>query len=152
MVFSNSTKYRFALIVLLILYAFVIGSIRHYALAEQKEKESDLKCDIHQTSCTKALSDCTITLDIEPKPVKAMTDLTFEVTLSGRKPIKNPYIDLGMPGMDMGRNRVTLQPAENNRYKGKGIIVRCPSGHRTWKVSVTLPDIGTTEYIFDVVY
>jgi hypothetical protein len=151
MAFSNSTKYRFALIALLILAAFVMGSIRHHALAEQKERGSDLKCDIHQTACTNALPDCTVTLDIKPKPVKAMTDLTFEVILSGRKPIKNPYIDLGMPGMDMGPNRVTLQPAENNRYKGNGIIVRCPSGRRTWKVSVTLPDIGTTEYIFDVV-
>ena len=152
MIFSNSTKYRVAFIALLILTTLVMGRIRYQALAEENKKVPHTKCDIHQTACTNSLSDCTVTLDIEPKPVKAMVDLTFEVILSGKNPTENPYIDLGMPGMDMGPNRVTLHPAENNRYKGKGIIVRCPSGRRTWKASVTIPDVGTTEFIFDVVY
>jgi hypothetical protein len=137
----------------LIFCAFVIAGFEGTAMAEGKEEQSDKKCDIHETSCTKTLPDCMVTLDIEPKPVKAMTDLTFTVMISGKNPSTNPYIDLGMPGMKMGPNHVKLkEAAEKNTYAGKGIIVRCPSGRRSWKASVTVPDVGTAEFVFDVVY
>jgi hypothetical protein len=93
-----------------------------------------------------------VSLDIEPKPVRAMQDLTFTVTLAGEKPAAPPYIDLGMPGMNMGRNRVILQPAGELVYRGEGVIVRCPSGRRTWKAKVTVPEAGSVEFVFDVIY
>ena len=93
-----------------------------------------------------------MSLDIEPKPVKAMQDLTFTVTFTNEKPVAAPYIDLGMPGMNMGRNRVILKPAGELIYRGEGVIVRCPSGRRTWKAKVTVPDAGSVEFVFDVIY
>jgi hypothetical protein len=81
-----------------------------------------------------------------------MKDLKFQVILSGEKPITNPYIDLGMPGMDMGSNRVELRAVKDSVYEGQGIIVRCPSGRRTWKATVTLPEAGKVEFVFDVIY
>ncbi len=60
--------------------------------------------------------------------------------------------DLGMPGMDMGPNQVDLKPTGNGVFKGQGIIVRCPSGRRTWSAKVTLPGCGMVEFIFDVIY
>ena len=114
--------------------------------------EGLINCDIQQGPCTKDLAGMTVTLDILPKPVKAMKDLKFQVTLSGGKPTAAPYIDLGMPGMDMGPNRVELMPLKDNLYEGHGIIVRCPSGRRTWKATVTLPGTGKVEFVFDVVY
>jgi hypothetical protein len=91
-------------------------------------------------------------LDILPKPVKAMRDLTFVLHLTGKKPDANPYIDLDMPAMHMGRNRVRLEPAAKDGYRGKGVIVRCASGKRTWKATVTVPGSGVVEFVFDVVY
>jgi hypothetical protein len=91
-------------------------------------------------------------MNIQPKPVKAMQDLTFTLTFSGEKPAVNPYIDLGMPGMDMGKNRVILKPAGDSVFQGVGVIVRCRSGRRTWKATVTVPSIGAVEFIFDVIY
>ncbi len=113
-----------------------------------------INCDIHQNVCTKSLPACTITLEINPKPVKAMKDLLFRVSLSGNPPpnIKAPFIDLGMPGMNMGPNRVMLKSAAPGVYEGKGIIVRCPSGRRIWQATVTIPDIGQAEFIFNVIY
>jgi hypothetical protein len=64
-----------------------------------------------------------VTMNIQPKPVKAMQDLTFTLTFSGEKPAVNPYIDLGMPGMDMGKNRVILKPAGDSVFQGVGVIV-----------------------------
>ena len=143
---------RNLMIIILIFCTFVLGVFRCSTIAGEAEKQPETECDIHKTSCAKTLPGCTVTLDIEPKPVKAMTDLTFTVILSGKDPLTNPYINLGMPGMEMGPNQVNLKSVGNNTYKGKGIIVRCPSGRRTWKAAVTIHGVGTAEFVFDVVY
>jgi hypothetical protein len=57
-----------------------------------------------------------------------------------------------MPAMAMGPNRVILKQVDQNTYEGKGIIVRCKSGKRTWRATVTLPGLGKVEYTFDVIY
>lgn len=107
---------------------------------------------LHYSPCTRRLLGGRVSLDITPKPVKAMHDLTFTVTLSGLTPTADPFIDLGMPGMVMGPNRVPLRPAGDGTYQGTGVIVRCPSGRRAWKATVTVPGKGAVEFIFDVVY
>ena len=117
------------------------------------ESEPDrVDCDVHTGPCRGHMSKTKVSLDIEPKPVKAMHDLTFTVTFAGEKPVAAPYIDLGMPGMNMGRNRVILKPAGELIYRGEGVIVRCPSGRRTWKAKVTVPEVGSVEFVFDVIY
>jgi hypothetical protein len=114
--------------------------------------EAAVDCAIQSGSCTNNLAGGTVTLDISPRPVRAMHDLTFTVTFSGVKPAHDPVIDLAMPGMIMGPNRVVLKRAGETTYQGTGVIVRCPSGRRTWKATVTLPDTGSAEFVFDVVY
>ena len=109
-------------------------------------------CDIQTAPCTLALGDSLVTLDIQPRPVRSMADLRFRLTVSGRsQPGPAPVIDLGMPGMAMGANRVVLQPAGAGVYEGTGVIVRCPSGRHTWKAAITLPDQGVVEFVFDVI-
>ena len=120
--------------------------------AAENDHSTLVNCDIQHTSCTQELSDSRVVLDITPKPVKAMTDLTFRITLTGKQPVAGAYIDLGMPGMKMGPNRVPLKSLGNGVHAGTGIIVRCPSGKKVWKATVTLPNIGTAEFIFDVIY
>ena len=115
-------------------------------------KAQRVECDVHAGPCSAVLSGCELRLDISPKPVKAMQDLTFTVTLTGEKPGASPYVDLGMVGMNMGRNRVALKPVGEFVFRGNGVIVRCPSGRRTWKAKVTLPDRGSVEFIFNVIY
>ena len=111
-----------------------------------------VECDVHAGPCKADMSETRVSMDIEPKPVKAMQDLTFTVTFTGEKPVAAPYIDLGMPGMNMGKNRVILKPAGELVYRGEGVIVRCPSGRRTWKAKVTVPNAGSVEFVFDVIY
>ena len=121
-------------------------------LAADAKGSNLINCDIQQTACIQQLPGCEITFDIHPKPVKAMKDLRFQVSIVGKQPDADPHIDLGMPGMDMGPNRVDLKPTGNGVFKGQGIIVRCPSGRRTWRAKVTLPGCGMVEFIFDVIY
>jgi len=114
--------------------------------------EVKINCNVHHGSCSQNLEELEITLDISPKPVKAMQDLVFKVSLVEEGLDRAPYIDLGMPGMKMGPNRVILKKISRTVFVGKGVIVRCPSGRRTWRATVTAPGRGKVDFIFDVVY
>jgi hypothetical protein len=113
-----------------------------------------INCDLHQGACAQNLAGSTVTLTVTPRPVKAMQDLSFKVIITGNvlTSAQLPYIDLAMPGMNMGPNRVQLESVGNNTYEGQGVIVRCPSGRRIWQARVTIPDVGQTDFIFDVIY
>jgi hypothetical protein len=137
------------------LLAAVLGLVAFGLYSQAAAKESVLlqtKCDVHGGPCSTRMGKMKVRLNITPKPVKAMQELTFTLTLEGNGLAQTPYIDLGMPGMDMGRNRVNLKPKGDGTYEGSGIIVRCPSGRKTWKAKITVPDAGVVEFIFDVIY
>jgi hypothetical protein len=116
------------------------------------ESNNTINCDIQNQSCTQQLEDISITLDIEPKPVKAMQELTFYVTLTGSQSSAPSHIELGMPNMKMGPNQVILESVGEHTYQGTGFIVRCKSGKRTWYATVNLPNKGTVTFVFDVIY
>ncbi len=132
-------------IVVLLLFV-VLGA--HTALADA----SAINCQAHEGKCSLPIGKATVTLEINPRPVTAMQDSTFTVTLTGLAPSQPPFIDLGMPAMKMGPNRVQLKPSGNGTYVGKGIIVRCKSGRRTWFANVVVPGAGEARFVFDVVY
>jgi hypothetical protein len=132
---------------------FCLMTFAPYSMAFSTEgKPVRVDCDIHAGPCSAHLSGTKVSLEIDPKPVRALKDLTLTVTFVGEEPVTNPFIDLGMPGMNMGRNRVILKPVGESVYRGEGVIVRCPSGRRTWKATVTVPDVGVVEFVFDVIY
>ena len=135
-----------------ILTAFLLAAPGRISAGDKYQEM--INCDLHQGACTRNLAGSTVTLAVAPRPVKAMQDLSFKVTLNGKLPpnTKLPYIDLGMPGMNMGPNRVQLKSAGNATYEGRGVIVRCSSGRRTWQATLTIPDLGQTDFIFDVIY
>ena len=123
-------------------------------IAAADKYQEMINCDLHAGSCIQSFSDHTLTLEVTPRPVKALQNLVFKVTLTGKtvESTKAPYIDLGMPGMNMGPNRVPLKATGDATYEGKGVIVKCPSGRRTWQATVTIPDVGQTQFVFDVIY
>ncbi len=143
----NLKKARFILIVAAVLF-FHTTAVSTSVFAS----ESQINCDAHNGVCVQSLGVLTVSLEISPQPVKAMQDLVFKVSISGDPPSKPPYIDLGMPGMKMGPNRVMLKRTGQGFYEGKGVIVRCPSGRRTWSANVTIPESGEVKFIFDVIY
>lgn len=91
-----------------------------------------------------------VLLDISPKPVRPMKELTFSVEAPGYQGDGRPWIDLGMEGMRMPPNRVDLAKDPDGRYRGKGILVRCRSGRKTWTATVHLPGTGHAVFSFDV--
>ena len=111
-----------------------------------------INCEAHKGVCSQSSGDLTVSLEITPQPVKAMQDLVFKVSIEGAFPAKQPHIDLGMPAMKMGPNQVALKATEPGIYEGTGVIVRCPSGKRTWFANVIVPGSGEVKFIFDVIY
>lgn len=114
---------------------------------------SMVNCDIQKGSCEKNVAGTKVTFEVFPKPVQAMRDLTFRVTVADYGKLSAPpYFDLNMPAMDMGANQVPLKDLGEGVFEGRGVIVRCRSGRKTWRARITLPDLGRADFIFDVVH
>jgi hypothetical protein len=110
-------------------------------------------CEIDKGPCSKTIGRMTIIIDIAPKPVKAMAELAFTLTITGNAaPPPELVLNLGMPGMYMGSNRVILRRGRDGTYTGKGIIPRCPSGKRLWSAAVDIPGSGKVGFTFNVSY
>ena len=111
-----------------------------------------INCDPHTGSCIQTIGDVTVEMEISPRPVKALEDLLFKISLSGSESAKATQIDLGMPAMKMGPNRVMLKSTGPGKFEGRGVIVKCKSGHLTWYAIVSIPDHGEAIFVFDVIY
>jgi hypothetical protein len=135
---------------MIVLLAFLLFVLPIEGIPAAAEEQQLLPCDLHQGGCRQPFSGGEATLDITPKPVRTMQDLTFRVTLSGKTPSEELSLDLTMPGMEMGQNRVLLKPVREGVYEGRGVIVRCPSGSKTWKAMLTVPAVGSVSFIFNV--
>jgi hypothetical protein len=108
-------------------------------------------CDIHRGPCGQMIGDTEVSLEITPRPVRAMKVLHFKVVIRGRSPLQPPFVDLDMPGMLMGPNVVRLKASSPDIYEGRGLIVRCVSRRRDWRATVNLPGIGKARFFFEVV-
>lgn len=130
----------------LVLCAFLI--LKDDALGAVKDAPD---CEIDKGPCSKTIGKMRIVIDIAPKPVKAMAELAFTVTIAGNAaPPPELILTLGMPGMYMGSNRVILRRGRNATYTGKGIIPRCPSGSRVWMATVDIRGSEKGRFTFDV--
>jgi hypothetical protein len=110
-------------------------------------------CDLNRGPCSAALPGGagTLTLEIVPRPVRTMRELEFVVRLACAAPpcdARPAAVALTMPGMYMGENTVALTPAAvAGTFRGRGTIVRCPSGRSLWRATVKAPPLG--EVVFD---
>jgi hypothetical protein len=113
-------------------------------------------CRIDIGPCVKTEGGVTVAIDVNPKPLKTLRELTFTATVSQEgRPVADASvtIDLSMPGMFMGKNVMRLATRRDGTYEGKGVIIRCPSGKRTWQAMVTVERAGkesVVSYIFEV--
>ncbi|MFP4306693.1 MAG: hypothetical protein ACLFRG_05665 [Desulfococcaceae bacterium] len=120
--------------------------------ADDPARAERINCDIQTGPCARPLGGGRVRLDIGPRPIRAMVEHRFEATLENLQSAGAAHIDLNMPDMDMGYNRVFLKSIGENRYAGTGVFPICPTGIPTWSAEVVVPDAGTAEFIFDVRY
>jgi hypothetical protein len=147
--------------VLLVLMSFM-GML---LLGNPAEAEDPPDCDPVKGDCIRKIGDKEIILGISPAPIKAMEELVFRIVIRQSPPSPSLMksekeemkelpeeiaVDLTMPGMYMGKNRVILKRESPGKYAGKGIIPPCASGRRLWKATVTVAGIGTVDFLFNV--
>ena len=145
---SRST--RISLLVTAGLVFALMYLLINQTFSEKPQPSHLVNCDIQKASCTQNMAGSTITLDIQPKPVRTMETQTFKVKVEGMDVAKKPHIDLGMPSMDMGLNWVFLTQLNQREYEGKGTFVKCPEGRTICQATVTLPEKGSVHFVFEV--
>jgi hypothetical protein len=110
-------------------------------------------CDPDRDVCAKKIGNREIVFAITPRPVKAMEELVFSLRVN--PDVSAPggiVIDLSMPGMYMGENRVLLTRSPDGTYRGKGVIPKCRSGRKLWKAAADIPGAGKVDFSFNVSY
>jgi hypothetical protein len=102
------------------------------------------RCDLARAPCARSVAGVTVTLEVTPRPVRAMRELEFDVRASPPEATGpgEGRVSLEMQGMYMGENRIRLAPAAPGAWQGRGTIVRCPSGRRGWIAEVEIPASG----------
>jgi len=116
-----------------------------------------IDCDIQNGPCVKmTASGMQVEFDVAPRPVMAMRELAFYVTLRKQgKPVSGAHLilDLSMPDMFMGNNQPKLKEEQNGRYRGSGVIPLCVTGRKTWKAFIAVAQGGRVEkvsFLFEV--
>jgi hypothetical protein len=107
---------------------------------------------LHSGPCTKKADDGrNVTLEITPRPVRQMRELTFRVTMTPADGLPPTLvIDLTMPGMVMGKNQVVLKRQPDGAWTGRGIIVKCITGGKLWKAMILSPELDNPAFTFNV--
>ncbi len=110
-------------------------------------------CDVGQRICARNAGDVRVVLELSPHPPQPLKEIDAAVKLSrGGEPLAGAEVavELSMPGMFMGENRIPLSATGDGRYAGKGALLRCSSGRRDWlaEVVVRLPGRAETRSRF----
>jgi hypothetical protein len=110
-------------------------------------------CDAGVRLCAADAGDARVVLDLAPHPPVPLKELDAAVQLTrGGAPLAGAEVavEISMPGMFMGENRILLRAVGPGRYAGKGALLRCTSGRRDWlaEVVVRVPGGGETRARF----
>lgn len=106
---------------------------------------------IHDGPCSKQANGHQVTLEILPRPVRAMQPLLFRVSIEPADNLPSVLmLDFTMPGMFMGKNQMRLVRTAPGLWEGRGVIVRCMSGRTLWQIMVLLPELDNPAFSFDV--
>lgn len=123
---------------------------------EEKEQlviDTGIDCDIQKAACIKKIRGSLVELQITPKPVKSMRKVTFAISLTHcvLKDVDELVLDLTMPGMCMGVNKVVLKKNHKCMFVGQGIIPTCLTPLKQWKAEVEIPTLGKVDYTFEII-
>jgi hypothetical protein len=91
-----------------------------------------------------------VSFEAEPWPVVPMKRTFFRVKIT--PPLKDDRLlmELTMPGMYMGQNRVVLKRVSEGVYEGTAVVVRCPSGKTLWRATIRADNFGPVTFDFHV--
>jgi len=97
-------------------------------------------CDLRSGLCSVMLDDQTLQFRIEPKDIQVLKNLQISLKLPENAAIFPESVSVEFEGinMDMGYNRIFLEPQGQNLFKGSGMIPACTSDTMDWLVHLKL--------------
>ncbi len=99
---------------------------------------ADPECDLRAGPCVSSLEDRgSVSLSIEPKEIPLVKPLQLRVELDGIE-ADGVEVDFSGVDMDMGFNRVRLEPTGKGVYAAKGILPVCVRDAMEWEAKVLI--------------
>jgi nitrogen fixation protein FixH len=105
-------------------------------------------CDAGVRSCAATAGTTRVILDLSPHPPAPLKEIEASVRLvRDGAPVAGAQVtvELAMPGMFMGENRIATTAGPDGSYSGKGVLLRCASGRRDWAAEVVIRQPGAPE-------
>ncbi len=136
------------LVVALVAAYFLIDSADIYKFlnGEVKFSEMSKECDLHKSSCSVEVENFgKVSLEIMPKDIPLMKELTFVVTSS--KDVDSFDLNIFATNMNMGYHKFKLKKIAPNRYEAKGTLPTCVVGGMIWRAEVVNSNHGAV-FIF----
>jgi hypothetical protein len=102
----------------------------------------DPDCNLRGAPCTGRLPDGTrVIFAIQPADIPVVVPLQLTVVITGGA-VASVEVDFAGVDMNMGYNRVALQPEGPGRFTGTGILPVCVRARMTWEARVLLHTPG----------
>ncbi|MEJ2621529.1 MAG: hypothetical protein P8163_15070 [Candidatus Thiodiazotropha sp.] len=96
----------------------------------------DPACDLRAGPCRSSINDqVEVEFSIEPKGIPLVKPLKLNVDVSGTD-VDRVEVDFAGVDMNMGYNRVALQPVSEGRFEGQGMIPVCVRDSMEWEAKV----------------
>jgi hypothetical protein len=95
-------------------------------------------CDLNRESCAAGMpGGGSIELSFAPQPIPVVKPLQVTVTVKGFEAGK-AELDFQGVAMNMGYNRIALQPLGDGRFTGTATIPVCVTGRMLWRATLLL--------------
>jgi nitrogen fixation protein FixH len=105
-------------------------------------------CDAGARPCAATAGAVRVVLALAPHPPVPLKEIEASVRLvQDGAPLAGVEVavEISMPGMFMGENRIEMKAGADGRYSGKGALLRCASGRRDWMAEVVVRRPGAPE-------
>ena len=134
---KSTTQYLYLLLLGGFILAIWLGTSM-FSLPDNDNPGYASDCDLRQQSCTVDIGEASITLDIQPRDIRSLTPLNYQVSIEGAEP-SQVVISLQGSEMYMGINQTELSPVEGEPgvFEGQGELAICTTGEMKWRLTVS---------------
>ena len=110
-------------------------------------------CDLRQGGCEITINNQVVLFEIVPHDIKILEPLSISLKSSQKTKFspKKASVEFEGLNMDMGYNRVFLEPIGQGEFKGTGMIPACTAETMHWLIHLLLEtESGTRDFQFDL--
>jgi len=133
-------EWLWLVVALIFLLAGVMAQKAGFFSSQGKVSIVASDCDLRSGLCQVMLDGQTLEFRIQPKDIQVLKPMQISLKLPENAPIFPEIVSVEFEGinMDMGFNRIFLEPQGKKLFKGSGMIPACTSETMDWLVHLKL--------------